>query len=377
MILEEISKSELRQWLIEALWESYLDARKGKRKSEDEFKFESNDVENIINLADDILTRRYAPSRGIAFISYKPVMREIFAAPFRDRVVHHFLYNLSAKWWDERMIKESYSCREKKGTLYGIMMLHKQMNLARAEFGEPVYIYKCDLKGYFMSLPREGLFKVVSTGLRQQFPKRNGKYPQIFYIARFLWKQIIFDDPTQGVKRRGNLEAWKLLDEGKSLFCQPEGVGIVIGNLSSQLLSNIYLTRFDKFMKEHLGYKYYGRYVDDFYFLVPESKKKQASRDLEVIRHFLLGMGLRLHPKKLYIQNINRGVNFLGAKIYPNRILPGARIIKNYYRAVREVAYGHKDPDIVTSFSGTVGHYKSFMIQKKIFGSVGWDLDCF
>ena len=86
------------------LWQAYEMARKGKRKTEDEHRFELNEAENILQLRDDIISKTYEPSRGIAFITKEPVIREIFAAPFRDRVVHHFLFNVCNGWWDRHLI---------------------------------------------------------------------------------------------------------------------------------------------------------------------------------------------------------------------------------------------------------------------------------
>ncbi|MBQ3309240.1 hypothetical protein IJG78_01025 [Candidatus Saccharibacteria bacterium] len=370
---------EFSEWLFHMLFLAYLDARKGKRKTEDEKKFEENAVENLLRLRDDILERKYEPSAGIAFTVHDPVLREIFAAPFRDRVVHHFIYNMVAEWWDKRLIYDSYSCRVGKGVLKGIQRLRKQENSAIREFKEPVYIVKMDIQGYFMSLPRKNLYEQAVEGLKQQFGnsrvETNGheKWPREYYVIKYLWRKIIFDDPTKGVKKRGNPKEWLVMPTSKSLFCQPEGIGIVIGNLSSQLLSNIYLDALDRYIKFTLGYKYYGRYVDDFFILVPKSKLEMAMRDVEVIRVFLSGLGLKLHPKKLYVQNINRGTTFLGTRVYPNRILPGPRIVKRYKLAVRKVANGRADISTLVSYMGLVKHFKSTKIQKKIFDSVGWE----
>ena len=357
-------------WLLRMLWVAYLDARKCKRATTDQFRFEVNAAENLIRLRDDIMERRYEPGRGIAFIVNDPVMREIFAAPFRDRVVHHVLYNLAYDWWDKRLIYDSYSCRLNKGVLLGAQRLRKMENKAINEFHEPIYIIKMDIQGYFMSLPRDGLYTRVKWGLDQQY---KGKKPREYYLTKYLWRKIIYDNPTQGVRKKGNRNEWKRLPNSKSLFCQRPGTGIVIGNLSSQLLSNIYLDQLDRFVKYVLKYKYYGRYVDDFYILVPKSQLKQAVRDCEAIKEFLRGMRLHLHPNKFYIQNINRGVVYLGIRVYPNRLMPGPRVVRRYKRATKLVTAGLKDEATMLSYLGQFVHLKSNRIQKKIFDEAGWD----
>lgn len=357
-------------WVMRMLWIAYLDARKCKRATADQYRFEVNAIENLVRLRDDIMDRRYEPGRGIAFIVNDPVMREIFAAPFRDRVIHHVLYNLAYDWWDKRLIYDSYSCRLNKGVLLGAKRLRRMENMAINEYHEPIYIIKMDVQGYFMSLPREGLYNRVKWGLDQQY---HGNKPREYYLTKYLWRKVIFDDPTRGVRRKGNKNEWERLPDSKSLFCQRPGTGIVIGNLSSQLLSNIYLDQLDRFVKYTLKYKYYGRYVDDFYILAPESKLKQAVRDCEVIKTFLQGMKLHLHPNKFYIQNINRGVVYLGVRVYPNRLMPGPRVVKRYKRATKLVTAGIKDEATMLSYLGQFVHLKSNRIQQKIFDDAGWD----
>lgn len=358
-------------WLIRAMWYAYLDARKCKRNAADQYRFELNAIENLMLLRRDILERRYEPGRGIAFIVHDPVIREIFAAPFRDRVVHHLLYDLSYEWWDRRLIFDSYSCREGKGTLLGAKRLREQENQAINKYHEPIYIIKMDIQGYFMSLPRTGLYQRIVWGLNQQFPNK----PREYYMAKYLWRKVIFDDPTKDVRKRGDRTEWKMLPDSKSLFCQKPGTGIVIGNLSSQLLSNIYLDQLDRFIKYKLKYEFYGRYVDDFYILVPASKLPQALRDCEAIKVFLQGLKLKLHPRKFYIQNINRGVVYLGMRVLPNRIMPGPRIVRRYKRAAAEVMTGLRDEATILSYIGQFSHLKSAKIQHEIFDEVGWEWD--
>ena len=362
-------KDEFSDWLLHQLYLAYLDARKGKRRTRDEYIFEVNWLENLIRLRDDILHRRYKPFRGIAFITLKPVMREIFAAPFRDRIVHHFLYNMSAEWWDRRFIYDSYSCRKGKGVLLGIKRLEHHIRSVSRNYTRKAYVIKLDIQGYFMSLSREKLFEIVYDGLNKQFadnePRRD--------LLAYLWKEIIFDDPVKDVKRRGPLKRWEKLPKNKSLFGQPEGQGIVIGNLSSQLLSNIFLNQLDRYVKYELGHNNYGRYVDDFFYVEAAENFERAKRDIEKIREFLEGIGLTLHPKKVYIQEVQKGVEFLGVVVYPYHTVPGKRFKKNFYRAVREFEIGRREVESVVSYLGYAKHHNAKKLCKRVFDSVGWE----
>ena len=351
-------KCDFKKWLEEELWKAYRLARRGKRKTEDEHRFEANDLENLRRLHDDIIKHQYKPSRGIAFLISRPVIREIFAAPFRDRIVHHFLYNVSAKWWDRQFINDSYSCRNNKGTLYGQRrLLHFIRQTSHNNPKEKVFVAKLDLQGYFMSLSRKRLYEAICEGLDKQFKNNKGK---LYKLVKYLWKEVIFDDPTEGVKIRGNPKCWKKLPHSKSLFAQPKGRGIVIGNLTSQLLSNIYLNKLDRFATQNLGYKCYGRYVDDFFIVVPLSEKEQLLRDIKVIERFLKEeLKLTLHPKKRTFRTANQGIPFLGAVIYMNHIVPGRRIKHNTRQAFRRRAIGIDNEESITSYEGHLKHINS------------------
>lgn len=372
--LPEIAKPgdyEFSEWLLHQLEIAYLDARKGKRKSRDEHKFEMFDVQNLEILRDDILHKRYKPSRGIAFITLRPVIREIFAAPFRDRIVHHLLYNMVADWWDKKFIYDSYSCRKHKGTLLGIKRLEHHIRSVSRNYTRKAYVIKMDIQGYFMSLPRKGLYDLVREGAKEQFVDR----PDLRDLVMYLWEQIIFDDPVKGVRCRPPLSRWNDLPKNKSLFCQPPGQGIVIGNLSSQLLSNIYLDQLDKYVKYVLGYRHYGRYVDDFYIVVPEEQYEQAKRDIAKIEAFLKTIGLTLHPRKRYMQEVSKGVEFLGVVIYPYHIVMGKRFKKNFYQAAREVGMGQREIDSVVSYLGHSTHFSAKKLAERVFDYMGWEYE--
>lgn len=376
-------------FLLKELWSAYDTARKGKRHTVDEHRYELNAMENTIDLRDCILRRYYKPSRGVAFIVRDPVIREIVAAPFRDRVVHHFLFNICADWWDRRFITDSYSCRKGKGTLYGQKRLARHLRQVTANYTIPAYAVKLDIQGYFMSLNHEKLYARVLWGLEQQFHHnpRIADDPDIrchpddrerlYDILRYLWREIIFDHPMDDIAIRGRRSDWKKLPHSKSLFHQPEGRGIVIGNLTSQLLSNIFLDQLDRFVTFDLGYKHYGRYVDDFFILVPITKRNQLLRDIEVIEKYLrTELKLTLHPKKRFKQPAIRGVPFIGAIIYPGFIVPGKRIKDNCYRAAYKLATtGEGDFEGFTSRIGTLKHINSRKFLKKLFDSFGWEGD--
>ena len=145
-------KKITREWLERQLYKAYRQAKKHKGHTKDVYLFEMNLAENMRQLVEDLFMGRYKPSRGIAFIIKVPVMREIFAAPFRDRIVHHFLYNMSYYWWDKRLQHDSYSCRIGRGSLMGVKRLQHFIKSVSRDYTRPAYVLKLDIQGYFMSL---------------------------------------------------------------------------------------------------------------------------------------------------------------------------------------------------------------------------------
>ncbi len=368
-----------KEWLKEPknllLMELYIAERiarrGGKMKTMDTHGFEINLMENLIRLRDALWEGEYHPNRGTVHVIFDPVQREIFAAPYVDRILHHWVVGTIMKYWEPRLSYDSYSCRKGKGTLFGIRRLQKHILSVSQNLTKTAYVIQLDISGYFMHIKRDLLYKRVIEGLDKQFPpeKRDKRY----MILKWAISQIIFDDPTDGVRLQGSYRDWIGLPEDKSLMLQPEGQGMVIGNYTSQTFSNIYLDVLDRFITFNLGYKHYGRYVDDFYFVVTEEELPQAKRDIQAIADFLAGYGLKLNTKKTRITEVHKGVKFLGAVIRGRQIFPGERVVKNFREAARMVVAGEKDPDVIISYLGMFSHYDAGKIIKKVFNSVGWD----
>ena len=354
--------------LMAALFESFIMARRGKTNTTDEFKFDVFWYENLEQLCDDIMMRNYKPSRSKAFITHNPVIREIFAAPFRDRIVHHLLYAIVAPWWDRRFIATSFSCRTGKGTDCGVEQLQKAMRKVTRNGTRQAYVIKGDLTGYFMSLRRDILFEKVIAGLKKQFP--DGGW--LCELCKYLWFEIIFDDPCNGARRVGKMSDWDVLPRSKSLFCQPPGRGIVIGNLTSQLLSNIMLNEFDWWMKCKMGFKYYGRYVDDFYIVIKEEDYGYVMEVMKiVVPEYLMGMGLKLHPNKRYVQEARKGCPFLGKVVHIDYLLPGTRFRRNAVKTIRKFVETGKNYEGVVSYVGMTKHMNAERYMKRMFDEVG------
>ena len=378
-LLDIYSDEDAREWLRDSknllLAELYiaelLARRGGKRKTMDTHGFEVNLMENLMRLRDALWDGYYYPSRGTVHVIFDPVQREIFAAPYVDRILHHWIVGTINKWQDKRLIYDSYSCRKEKGTLFGIKRLQHHILSVSHNFKDVAYVIQLDISGYFMHIDRNILYNDVIERVDKQFP--SGARDKRYAILKWAIGQVIFDDPTEGVRLQGTYRDWEGLPEDKSLMMQPKGKGMVIGNYTSQTFSNIYLDPLDRFICFVLGWKHYGRYVDDFYIVVTEEELPRAKRDIGAIRKFLNGRGLDLNMKKTKITEVHKGVKFLGAVVKGFRVFPGKRIVRNYFKAAYLVEVGLKDPDVIVSYLGKFSHFDAGKINKRVFESVGWD----
>lgn len=300
--------------LLTDLFTAYYCARRNKRNTSSQVRFERNLADNLTELYSDIVSDRYKVGRSICFVVRDPVFREVFAASFRDRVVHHLLYNWLVPIFEPRFIHDSYSCREGKGTLFGVSRLEHHIRSCSDNYRRPCHILKLDIEGYFMSINRQKLYDLISSRLVSY--SRLHRCPFDVSLALRLLSLVIFNDPTRGCYRKGELSDWDRIPRSKSLFHAPPGCGLPIGNLTSQLFSNIYLSVLDDYVKRELKFRHYGRYVDDFY-LVSNSRTELLDA-IPKIRSFLSReLGLRLHPRKVHLTTAIKGVRFLGTVLKP------------------------------------------------------------
>lgn len=310
-----------------SLFHAYYDARRNKRNTLSQLKFELNLERNLAELYRELRDRSYRPGSMLCFVVQQPVRREVFASSFRDRVVHHLYYNYVYPAFDRSFIHDSYSCRVGRGTLFGIERLEHHLRSATDNYRRKAWVMKLDLQGYFMSIDRRRLAEVVKAELarywqrpqwcRQRAAKdaeEGEAWPDLPFLF-YLTDVITGRDPMERCRMRGRPDEWDGLPESKTLRGNPPGVGLPIGDLTSQLFSNVYLNRLDQFVKRELHISHYGRYVDDFYCIHADKRVLLEARVR--IEAFLAEMGLRLHPRKRSLHDTWRSVEFLGAVVRP------------------------------------------------------------
>ena len=315
--------------LLYDLFQAYYDARKNKRSTMNALAFEIDYEKKLFELCEEIKNRKYELSRSICFISFEPVQREVFAADFRDRIIHHLIFNYISPIFERLFINDSYSCRVGKGTSYGIKRMDHFIRSCSENYQKDCWILKLDIKGYFMSMDRNILYRKIEKAVNEA-NHSGAKANFDIDLILFLIRKVVFHDPTKNCHIKGKREDWTGLPKSKSLFFAEKGKGFPIGNLTSQLFGNIYLDEFDHFAREKLGIKRYGRYVDDMVF-VHADKEFLKSIILKIRDYLHKELELTLHPGKIYLQYFAKGVSFLGAFIKPYRIYIGKRTKRNFY----------------------------------------------
>ena len=357
--------------LLADLFVAYYDARRNKRNSINALEFEINYEQNLWQLYQELKNGTYQIGRSLAFVVFDPVQREIIASPFRDRVIHHLLFNYINPIFEPLFINDSYSCRQGRGTSCGIKRVAHFIRSCSHNYRQNCFILKLDVAGYFMSINHQVLYEKVKGHLAEH----NNKVNFDLNLVLGLLQKIIFHHYTAHCILRGSPHDWQGLPRNKSLFYAPPGFGLPIGNLTSQLFSNIYLNDFDHDVKRRLKFKYYGRYVDDIIIIHPDQARLKIAIN-EISDYLAVNLGLKIHPRKIYLQPYYNGVDFLGALIRPYRQYVRSRTKNNFYHSMDKIntifLNGNidkkKSPKILASLNsylGLIGQYNSYRLRHK------------
>ncbi len=257
------------------LFKCWKQFRKGKHKKIDIQTFERHLEDYIFQLQEELASLQYRHGLYHFFYVFEPKERYIGKASVRDRLVHEMLHATLTDVFDRHFIFHSLSSSLCKGIHMGVEHLQRMIRKVSGNGTKPCFALKMDIRKFFDSIQHVILKKLI--------------------------RQKIFDE-----------RVLKLIDMVIDTFpTKTPGVGIPLGNVTSQLFANIYLHTLDNFVKRDLHLRYYLRYCDDFIFL-----SNSAGFLIELIpriRNFLKqNLGLELHPKKVIIRKLSQGIDFVG-----------------------------------------------------------------
>lgn len=344
------SPPDLMTFTIEKLWKAYRDCISKKRTTISALKFEVDRERKLFALLDELRKRTYRISRHICFVINDPTPREIFAADFRDRIVHHLLCNEIAPLFEADFIDTSFANRKEKGT-------HKAVQCLRKELQKGGYFLKLDIQAFFRSIDKEILYEILEKKLFS-LKKESGWTEDILWLC----KTIIFHNPVPKCVFHGKY-LQNIIPPSKSLFYS-NGRGLPIGNLTSQFFGNVYLNELDQYISS-LGFRHI-RYVDDFVLF--SENKEDLSAIIPKIDEFLKkNLHLSMHPKKIILQSVDKGVDFLGYFVKPRYTLVRRKVVS---RLKKRIWSGSCDLSVLKSYFAHFLHANSYKLRKSLAGKI-------
>jgi RNA-directed DNA polymerase len=344
---------------LENLVRQYLACRRNKRNTANALRFEARQELNLLELREALVARSYEPARSVCFFVRRPKLREVFAADFRDRVVHHVLVSHLEQTWERIFVHDSYACRQGKGVHAAVARLQTFMRQATANGTQEAWSLQLDIRNYFMSIDKERLFAMLDAKIKDD-------------DARWLTRKLVFHDCTQNPVLKGDPRLLDKLPPHKTLFHAPPGKGLPIGNLNSQFFANVYLNALDQFVKHELKCLWYLRYCDDFVLLADSPRQLVAWR--ERIRVFLHEkLLLDLNETRERLRPVADGVDFLGYIVRPFHLLVRRRVVGHLRERLRrfERVLARRHPHVIeyrfeavlldklqATLSSYLGHFK-------------------
>lgn len=321
---------------IENLFSAWNDFRVGKLQKKDVQQFALSLEDNLFELHDILMSGQYKHDPYTSFLVRDPKLRHIHKPSVKDRVLHHAIVRAIEPLFEPHFIFNSYSSRKEKGTHRAIARLRKIAWRMSRNNTRTVWIVHGDVRKFFDSIDHEILFHLL---------KRRIDDPDLL----LLLEKIIYS------------------------FHTSTGKGIPLGNLTSQLFSNVYLDRLDQYVVNILGEKKYIRYADDF-VIVSRSKIFLESMT-KLIQNFLGEyLQLELHPKKIVFRKWHQGMDFLGYVSFPCHTILRPRTKRRMFRHLKAKQYklqaGQMDQEkfgqTVQSYLGMLSHCRGYTIKQHL-----------
>lgn len=357
-----------------ASWiEAYMDCVKRKMNSKAYDEYRPYWEEDIVRLAEECLSRTYKPLPSVRFGVKYPRPREVFAAQFRDRIVHHWIYLRVIDLIEARyrsMDDVSMNCRKGFGTQQAVRAVASYASEVSEGYTKEAWIAKFDIKACFMSIDVELLIDFIVNDLLREY-KGDDKDLLIWLLGVTLRNR-----PQHDAIVRGDRKLLDVIPRNKILDGDN---GVPIGNLPSQIFVNYLLTFLDSFilgfLSEHDAKGRYLRFADDF---VVVCRSKQTAKVLhKAAASFLRDrLKLTLHPDKVYLQEVRHGVHFLGSVVKPGRIYADTASVRGLCRSLERLDKAcHEGCRLdelarmvssVNSYLGIMSHVQSYGIRRAL-----------
>lgn len=359
-----LSDERKRGWI-----EAYNQCISNKMTSEQCVLYRICDTDLLL-LMEECEARQYVPSTSICFIVTFPKLREIFAAAFRDRIVQHWICIRIEPLFEERFLAQgdvSWNCRKNRGTQKAVMALRRDILEVSENYTREAWVGRFDIQSFFMSIDIRILEKYAVAFVRKYYQGDD------LELLVYLLVVTIRHRPQTNCIKRGDEELWQKLPKHKSLFFAEWFRGMPIGNITSQLLANFYMSFFDEYMValcKAIGARY-ERFVDDFSVVCRRKQDVLMLRD-KAEAFLLEKLNLKMHHDKQYIQDVTKGVYFVGAVIKMNRVYLSNRTIGGMINVLRKLqtflehidTCSVEDSYELEHYLSSLNSYFGFMVHK-------------
>lgn len=302
-------------------WEEFLT---GKRKRRDVAAFQDRLMDNIFALYHDLKEKSYQHGGYQAFKISDPKPRNIHKAMVRDRLLHHLLYREIYEYFDKQFINDSYSCRLNKGTHRAVLRLEAFSGRVSRNNQKTVWVLKCDIRKFFASIDHRILKNILANYIEDS-------------DLLCLLELVIDSFNTPG----------------------EIGVGLPLGNLTSQLLVNVYMNEFDQFVKRDLKIRHYIRYADDFIFLSADKDFLIALRP-KLEKFLNEHLRLSLHPKKTFLRTLASGIDFLGWTQFDDHRVLRTATKRRMLKRIKQ----NNEPAARAAYSALLKHGNTYKLRK-------------
>lgn len=360
---------------IKAVYEAYLDCKRGKMSSPYTIAYIEIAVDDLPRLAYEIYTVIYKPTVSICFLVKYPKLREVFAADFRDRIVHHWIIIRLEPLFERRfqqMGNISFNCRKGFGTLAAVKAAEKGMREVSDNYTRQAWVFKGDLVSFFMSIRRDLLWYLLERFIRRHY---DGGDKEV--LLRTV-KTVVYHHPEDDCIINGDPSEWRNLPKNKSMFTIDRNLGGPIGNHTTQQFANFYLSiLFDiwlLFLMRGANFRII-RFVDDFLIICDDKGKilEVVHKLVMIVSHY----GLHVHKNKRYLQPVSHGVLFVGGYIKPGRTYVSSRTIGRFQERVfgfrkqldenKKLTYYDLEriEQVINSYLGFCVHHQSYQIRKE------------
>jgi RNA-directed DNA polymerase len=314
---------------LPTLYSYWRKAKRNKSQSLRVQRFGDDPLRHLLTVQRRLRERTYTFGPYKEFTVREKKFRHVVDAPMKDRIVHWMLYQYMLPIWQPRFIADTFGNLTGRGTHAAVRRLAEFARVPRN-----VWVLQLDISKYFYSV-NHSLLKAR--------------------VLRYIDDQDIRSLLVSLVDSFRTDSQYDDLFPVDGMYRQTRAKGMPIGNLSSQLFANIFLSDFDHWIKQDMRIKAYVRYVDDMVILA-ETRAELLELSTAIVQK-LAADGLTIHPKKVRLAPVAQGVPFLGYVVWPKHVSVGSYGRRRYHQRLRQHECGGRDrTEALASYKAMFSH---------------------